>query len=706
MSEANLYPDRPIEAHESDLLERGPFVQSLTQTLVVDRRDTKGELAGRKATGYVVGLTGEWGAGKSSILNLLYEQLDSMDHVVVALFNPWLFAGRDELVTGFFNTLRTALGRSNEEDVRALVTAVDRYWGAINFVGHGVAAIADVHGGSGAATALWKKFWPKVRGAVVKPQTWSPDKERASLERKIADSGLAVVVLIDELDRIEDNEVRAVAQLVKAVGDIKGLSYLVAYDPARVIEALGRNTDDERRRSGERYLEKIIQYPIPLRPLFAEDVDALLKSALSDCGVTLPVPRTESQKKIFTELVKVIETPRDVKRLVGAFSILERAVRGEICAFDVLAYSWIATKAPTVRIQITKHIDELVSDPSDRGMSDRLVRRMNKESEPNLLQSLGEAAQEHLAMLQLLFPRFTEKDHVDDRERLTRRRNLVRMLYLGNPPGAVRRADVEDLWRTTDVTTLEADLRQKLREGTLASILDRVDELVHTLPETGDQTFWVAMSRALMRSTWPTTNDNTGALADDAALTLKRLATRNSDGVGRLIQTIEALISDGDLLFVPDLIRSDLFAHGLSQQPARGNEVLSRKQTEDLLSRELPRYRQAVLDGTFLRQCPTAELLFVFANLGAFDSEMRSSMTAQLNSREALQTIATLLTPPGVRIDLATLAMFFDVDLVRDRFAKELEGIHEDTDEWIFESMMAMLRTLKGRDSLFPDEND
>src|SRR5947209_1309061 len=99
--------DRPIESQAADKLDRGPFVDSLVRALIVDKFDDGGERIGRRATGHVVGLTGRWGLGKSSVLNLVDLKLGLTDHVVVAVFNPWLFKGRDELVAGFFNALRS-----------------------------------------------------------------------------------------------------------------------------------------------------------------------------------------------------------------------------------------------------------------------------------------------------------------------------------------------------------------------------------------------------------------------------------------------------------------------------------------------------------------------------------------------------------------------------------------------------------------------
>ena len=227
--------DRAIDTQADDDLDRDPFIANLVKALV-DDVDRTGREPIRRSTGLVVGLTGEWGLGKSSILNLLAERLGGMDQVLVATLNPWLFKGRDELVQAFFNALRRALGRSSGEKFQDALKALDRYRSSIEKAGDRGAIIADAHGAGGWASTTWRVV--KFPFRWLKPQpARTPDEERKSLETKIAATRSAIVVLIDELDRVEDGEVRAVAQLVKAVGDIKGISYLVAYDPKRVADA-------------------------------------------------------------------------------------------------------------------------------------------------------------------------------------------------------------------------------------------------------------------------------------------------------------------------------------------------------------------------------------------------------------------------------------------------------------------------------------
>jgi hypothetical protein len=46
-----------------------------------------------------------------------------------------------------------------------------------------------------------------------------------------------------------------------------------------VADALGREEDEKRISHGEKYIEKVIQYAIPLRPLFDDDLDPLINAA-------------------------------------------------------------------------------------------------------------------------------------------------------------------------------------------------------------------------------------------------------------------------------------------------------------------------------------------------------------------------------------------------------------------------------------------
>lgn len=142
--------------------------------------------------------------------------------------------------------------------------------------------------------------------------------------------------MIDEIDRVEDDEVRAIAQLVRSVADFPNISYVLAYDTARVVQALGTGETDAALRMdrGRTYLEKIVQLQTPL-PLTLEDETArFIKSELAPLK-DLDLPESFYSIDRYTTLIEIltgylIRTPRDVKRLVGTFHALGGMVRNEV----------------------------------------------------------------------------------------------------------------------------------------------------------------------------------------------------------------------------------------------------------------------------------------------------------------------------------------------------------------------------------------
>jgi hypothetical protein len=707
--------DRAIENFEADALERGPFIASLVKTLVHTEHNEDSTVSLRKATGFVVGLTGEWGLGKSSVLNLLGEELKVMEHVVVATFNPWLFKGRDELVQAYFNSLREALGQSSSEKVRNLRGQLERYKASIEFVGTTSAAIIDILTGSGAATVFWKKWLVKGVGMLIKPKDLTAMQERKSLENRLTEVNVAVVVLIDELDRVEDDEVRAVAQLVKAVGDIKGISYLVAYDPDRVTQALGRGSSpEERRKTGESYLEKIIQFPIPLRPLLEGDVKALLLNAMQYNQVKFPTADRPHQVEIYDQLLRLVRTPREIKRLIGAYSVLEEIVRGEICPYDVLAYSWLVTKAPSIRQQIADSVQRLVDDP---GVSEMLRQQRwkmdNKGAAESLTDVLGAVEENYAYMLGLLFPRFggdrVVSAAVDDGDRITKRRNLIRLLYLGNPPGMMSRSDIEKVWALQSVDETLTSLRALQSSGQLDQIIDRIGDILPVLSGAGDQVFWIAVSRLLVREhDWIFGEENTGGVVDDVGATLWKFAQTTPNNKVRVKAIVRILIEKGDLLIVPWILRKHLFAHGLTsyRRQNHGDVIFDLEETITLRDLELPRYYAAVIAGVAIRKLPDTEAIYCILNCSFWDDVLRQSLTAQLDSMNAIATIAALLNPPNVIVDQGTLDQMFDADavLAMTRDLLRTEGFPEN--EWLASSVRRFRDALLGRDPHFSSQDD
>jgi len=270
---------------------------------------------------------------------------------------------------------------------------------------------------------------------------------REELLDALKDTRVPIVVLIDELDRVEDAEIRAVAQLVRAVADFSSISYVIAYDHDRVVQALGAGGDvPTRTERGRAYLEKIVQFQISLPVTFGEELSDLLLAELDKLTIDVALPREWQTNERFIALLgtmipRPVETPRDVKRLVGTYHVIGSMLRGEVDWVDLLAFSALLIKAPATVAKLRQDPDRDVENPiSPRSLYERMSDPENDgESELNRFIPEEEATADVKGLLGFLFSRFSPHSLRSDRhsDSLCFRRPLVTVLRLGLPDGAL-----------------------------------------------------------------------------------------------------------------------------------------------------------------------------------------------------------------------------------------------------------------------------
>src|ERR1700677_1058105 len=86
-----------------DILDRTDFVHHIVS--VLDRVRQQGESS-------VIGLVADWGAGKSSVVNMtrrLLEEYQNEQSWLIAEYNPWNYSDFESLIMGFFAELRDAM---------------------------------------------------------------------------------------------------------------------------------------------------------------------------------------------------------------------------------------------------------------------------------------------------------------------------------------------------------------------------------------------------------------------------------------------------------------------------------------------------------------------------------------------------------------------------------------------------------------------
>ncbi len=261
--------DAPIEFAKQDLLGRASFASALTKAISA----TSGP------DSFVVGIHGKWGTGKSSVLNLLVEQIGALnksaksddEKLHVLRFNPWNFSDQNQLVFQFLKQFRAHLLKfqdKRKKTVQQLVDALDDYAEAL------APPLEQIpHGGKLLASGI--KF-----GAHRARKLLGSAKEIGDIFEQLAAQSSALklrtVVLIDDIDRLTAVETRQIFQLVKLTARLPYVTYVLAFDRAAVAIALKELGIE----SGEEYLEKIVQVSFELPSVSEATLSSFLTQGL------------------------------------------------------------------------------------------------------------------------------------------------------------------------------------------------------------------------------------------------------------------------------------------------------------------------------------------------------------------------------------------------------------------------------------------
>ncbi len=126
MTSSLTRPERAIHTSADDRLERSQFIERLTAAVVSP--------ATARATGAVIGITGPWGSGKTSVLNLLSEHIkEKHQDALVVRFDPWLVSGRNDLIAEFLGELIGAINadQKHAEKFKKLGKTLAQYGGQL-----------------------------------------------------------------------------------------------------------------------------------------------------------------------------------------------------------------------------------------------------------------------------------------------------------------------------------------------------------------------------------------------------------------------------------------------------------------------------------------------------------------------------------------------------------------------------------------------
>lgn len=323
--------------------------------------------------GAVVGLEGEWGSGKTWVLehlDCLNEEQGEDEQVLLIRFNPWMVSGSAEIVETLLIQLASELGttnrRSSLQNGAAIAGKLIEYTGVLSSVKHlapmanlllpgsGLVLEGVAHVAGAAASAAKEMAGSTLDRLKKEPGKLSLNAAREAVKTLLKKAERKIAVLVDDLDRLPPAELAAMVQAVKAVADFPNVVYVLAYDPEAAAHAL---EEALRLRPGEgrRYLEKIVQFamPVPEVPAFKmqEFAERRLQKSLGPVGAEDKPDLVEALRRA----AALMRSPRDVLRMSTRLLLLVRRLVAEISPADLLLVEALNLKVPHVIEYVQQH---------------------------------------------------------------------------------------------------------------------------------------------------------------------------------------------------------------------------------------------------------------------------------------------------------------------------------------------------------------
>jgi len=248
-----------------------------------------------------IGIHGDWGAGKSSVLEMIEANLSAEDKILCIKFNGWRFQGFEDakiaLIEGIVTGLiakRPMLTQAGDV-VKDIFKRIDwlklaRHGGGLALTAmtgmpspdHIAAAVGIVKGVFADPAKLatrenYDKAASEIEG-LIKPGTSRNVPEEISAFRKEFDSLLEkadidqLVVLIDDLDRCLPDTAIETLEAIRLFVFTSRTAFVVAADEAMIEYAVRKHFPDLPDTTGPRdyarnYLEKLIQVPFRIPAL-------------------------------------------------------------------------------------------------------------------------------------------------------------------------------------------------------------------------------------------------------------------------------------------------------------------------------------------------------------------------------------------------------------------------------------------------------
>lgn len=323
-------PDLPIKTIEEEKkygLSRYKFAQSLGESILNYKENES----------LVIGISGEWGSGKTSIVNMALEYicLSEVDNgkPLIMRFNPWNFSDHNQLIEKFFNELSILL--SNESKV------TEKLKSYFNKLIPPVLLVSSLTSPNQIQALINSAKW------VEEHPTKSLESLKTELNELLTKNNRKIIIVIEDIDRLNNSEIRQMFQLVKLLANFSNTVYIMEFDKNIVIKALEEDISEN---YSFQYIEKIVQVIFDVPKISDLELELILNIEIKEL-IKNSLDLFDKDRWAFyyqNGLKHLFKDIRAIKRYINILKFNFGLLKDEVDLADLFAITAIQVHLPNV----------------------------------------------------------------------------------------------------------------------------------------------------------------------------------------------------------------------------------------------------------------------------------------------------------------------------------------------------------------------
>lgn len=261
-----------------------------------------------------IGIYGDWGSGKSSLMRMSKKQLEELDKDIKCVyFNGWLFENYEDAKTSILGTIldeinkNTSLSEKAKSIIKGLYKSVDKFKLAKN----SLKLVTDIWMTGGIASMIDYSMKTFLQSTNIMQEEKNVNNVISTIKDELNNKNLRddiskfqsefgellkeskisrLVVFIDELDRCRPDTILDTLEAIKLFLFNGKVAFVIGADERHIsyaVKSKFKDIEGIQIDIGKEYLEKLIQYPIRIPRLDSDEVEIyltclLLESELSN----------------------------------------------------------------------------------------------------------------------------------------------------------------------------------------------------------------------------------------------------------------------------------------------------------------------------------------------------------------------------------------------------------------------------------------